>query len=56
MAREFNAIYLSNHMLLDIGTSVCALFSPKAQGPTAGKDHLRTGFSSPYLDSSVVEV
>lgn len=50
----FNAIYVSNHVHLDRGASVWALFFPKAQGPTAGKDQFRTGFCSPYLDSSVV--
>lgn len=52
----FNAVYLSNQVQLEGGALVLALFLPKAQRATAGKDQSGTGFTSPYLDFSVVAV
>lgn len=50
----FNAVYLSNHTQLEGGALALALFLPKAQRATAGKDQFGTGFTSPYLYFSVV--
>jgi len=50
----FHVVYLSNHVQLKEGALILAFFPPKAQRARAGKGESGTGFTSPYLDSSVV--